>query len=171
MPAAPPAAPLGQASPVVIRRCSAYERSELRRQLEAAIAPLEQERPLFRSGEKILLKPNWLMAKPAESAVVTHPEFILAAIELLLDRGLTLSLGDSPGYGSAEKAAAACGLAGPLARYPVKLLNLDQPIRFPNKKEASLFRHFELSGALLEHDGVVNLPKLRPMARWSSPPA
>lgn len=149
----------GPSCPVVIARIPRYQRGEIRAAMEAALRRLESAAPLFRRGERILLKPNLLLPRAAEKAVTTHPQFVLAAVELLLDRGLALTLGDSPGLGSAEKALAANGLLEPLRRYPVRVVNFEQPWRFPNPQAASLFHSFELDKNLLECDGVVNLPK------------
>ena len=76
---------------------------------------------LFAPDEKILLKPNLLTKATADGAVTTHPAVFAATAKYLRAHGCAdLAYGDSPGRGSVETAAHACGIrrCGGGARHP-----------------------------------------------------
>ena len=79
---------------------SAYDVTALRAFFEKGFEELNL--PLTRC--KVLLKPNLVMGKAPQKAVNTHPQVVEAVAALLLDRSCEVSIGDSPGYETTEKA-------------------------------------------------------------------
>ncbi len=51
----------------------------------------------IRPGESVLLKVNLLSARQPERGVTTHPEVVKAVAQNLIDYGVTVAIGDSPG--------------------------------------------------------------------------
>jgi len=82
---------------VSLIRCEEYELSKVKAGLRQAIASLGGFEPYIGKGEKVLLKVNLLMKKYPEEATTTHPVFVQALAELLIEYGAKVIIGDSPG--------------------------------------------------------------------------
>ena len=96
---------------VVITKCGDYKNEEAYRAIKGAVDLLGGIGAFVKKGERILLKPNLLSAKPSDAAVTTHPTVVRAVIQLVKEAGATPVVGDSPGIGSALKVAQKCGIA------------------------------------------------------------
>lgn len=121
-----------------------------------------------KTGDRILLKPNFITARSPESAVTTHPEFIAAVAELFLEYGCSVAIGDSPGLGSAVSIARKLGLIDRLKRYNVEFINFQREMMAEIAKEELPKRKFKrlyLAGELKEYDHIINLPKLKSHAQ------
>src|SRR4030067_930491 len=95
---------------VSITKCSTYGTDEVESAVGRAVELAGGMGRFVKKGERILLKPNLLSAKPSEKAVTTHPEVVRAIIGLVRRAGATPVVGDSPGLGSALKVARRCGV-------------------------------------------------------------
>ncbi|MHB1452823.1 MAG: DUF362 domain-containing protein [Saccharofermentanales bacterium] len=144
---------------VCIVKCDDYDRKSVEKAVGAALNELDASN-LFKSGEKILLKPNMLSAKTPDKAVTTHPEVTRAAAAALLKYGVSLTYGDSPATDSTEKAARVCGnqevmdeLGIPLGDFKNSYLR-----DFP---EGDFVKKFTFVQAVADSDGVVNLCKFK----------
>jgi uncharacterized protein (DUF362 family)/Pyruvate/2-oxoacid:ferredoxin oxidoreductase delta subunit len=117
----------------------------------------------FRKGERILLKPNWIMAVPPERGATTHPSVFQAVCEVFQAAGADLCYGDSPGNGTSEeeteKAAKVTGFWDIAARLNVPLAD------FANGRTVQTAgiepREFFVANAALDCDGIISLPKLK----------
>lgn len=111
-------------------------------------------------GERVLVKPNLLRADPLSC---TSPQVARAVCQWLLDRGAAVSVGDSPGFGSAAGVARRIGLTGALADLrsadgrPIVPLPLDKAVtrQIPGLGPVKLSRH------ALEADSILSLPRLK----------
>ena len=92
-------------------RCESYEYDKVRTAVRTGIDLLGGPGLFARSGEKILFKPNWLVADPPEKLTVTHPMVFKAMVEVFKTTGATLQYGDSPAIQSPETAARVSGFA------------------------------------------------------------
>lgn len=109
-------------------------------------------------GQRVLLKPNMLAAKPPEDAVTTHPAIVQAVAELVSAAGGTVFIGDSPGIGSFEKVSERSGIAQAAAASGATML----PFRtVMDVSGGPIFRTLSLSSEYLKADVVINLPKLK----------
>src|SRR3990170_873835 len=149
---------------VVITKCGDYKNEEAYRAIKGAVDLLGGIGAFVKKGERILLKPTLLSAKPSEAAVTTHPAVVRAVIQLVQEAGATPVVGDSPGIGSAEKVAQKCGIAAVAKEFGVEIINLaaSTSIENPNGKT---FKRLELSKEAIEVDGIINLPKLKTHAQ------
>ena len=67
------------------------------------------------TGDRVLIKPNFLVATKVEKAVCSHPVVIRAVVEAVLDAGAAeVSVGDSPAVGSGRVVARKLGLIAAL---------------------------------------------------------
>ena len=81
---------------VSISRCESYEPEVVKAGLLAALSPiggLDWVKP----GMKIALKVNMMMQIKPEKAGTVHPQIATALCELLVERGASVVVGDSPG--------------------------------------------------------------------------
>ena len=147
-------------SKVVLKRCQDYDPERVYQSVAKSIDLLGGISSFIKKGERVLLKPNLLSAKPVEKAVTTHPAVIEAVIRLVKDAGGTPFIGDSPGIGSAAQVAAKSGIKEVADRYGVEIVNLSDGIQVENSK-GKVFKRFDVSKTAFEADAIINIPKLK----------
>jgi len=143
-----------------LKKIENYDRSSIRAALEQGCDGLAGGRALFRSGDRVLLKPNLLSGRPPEKAVNTHPEVLAAVAEFLSDRGCRLSLGDSPGLESLGHALQKAGYAPVGQRYGIAVTDFHPGAEVSSRNRRWFSRLF-LFDRLGEFDHLVNLPKFK----------
>ena len=82
---------------VSLEKCSNYNYTELKIALNSSVDNLGGIEKFINKGETVLLKVNLLMKAKPEAAVTVHPLFVKALAEILLDNGINVIIGDSPG--------------------------------------------------------------------------
>lgn len=82
---------------VSLVRCNDYNYELVKKAMEESFENLGGIDKYINPGEKILLKVNLLMKKSPEEATTTHPIFVKALAELLINYGAEVIIGDSPG--------------------------------------------------------------------------
>jgi len=82
---------------VAVTRAEGYDYPALRSSIYGLISTLGGWGRYVSPGERVLIKPNLLSARPPERGVTTHPSVVRAVAESLLDFGATVAVGDSPG--------------------------------------------------------------------------
>jgi len=143
---------------VFIAKCSSYDSTAVDAAVEAAFDAFGGAGALIRPGDRVLVKPNLLMAWPMEGAVTTHPAVVESVVRRLQDCGARVTIGDSPGIGSAAKVADRCGIAEVARRLGVEMVEF-QPVEM--RTNEGLFRRFEVAREAVEADLIINLPKLK----------
>lgn len=152
-------------APVVsIARCSTYAAGEVDRAVRKAVELAGGMERFVKHGERILLKPNLLSAKPSERAVTTHPEVVRSLIGLVRQAGATPVVGDSPGIGSAHKVAERCGVGEVCAETETPLIDLKTLVIVENPG-GHTFKRLEVAQEVLEFDGIINIPKVKTHAQ------
>lgn len=141
---------------VYVDRCTDYK--NVKRSLTNLFDSADVSKK-FNNGEKVLLKPNILHGAVPDRAITTHPHFLSAVIELFLDMGIKLILGDSPITGDFNKEVKQSGILDVCKRYNIELSPFEEPIEKKFSKNSPL--SFQLAKELEEVDSVVNLPKLK----------
>ena len=135
---------------VALRSCETYEPDR--------VYPLVGE--LFAAlgfaprGKRVLVKPNLLRA---HLPTCTQPEVARAVCMYLLDCGAKVTVGDSPGFGTAQSVAAAIGLREKLRPLGVPVVNFARavPRVLPHGGRAGIARE------ALETDVIVSVPRLK----------
>ena len=143
---------------VAVQRVAEYQRELVKAGLVQLLEPLGGMERYVRPGERVLIKPNMLSAKPAEAAVTTHPELLRAVIELVRQAGGVPLVGDSPGIGSARRVAERSGMLRVIEETGAQLVPFTETAPVAG---SGTFREFELARAYLEADRLINLPKLK----------
>ena len=147
---------------VSVRHCSRYDASLVRdavRKLGHDIAGGWAN--IITPGSRVLIKPNLLTAATAEQCVSTHPEVVRAVIEECRAAGAgSITLGDSPGMGTAQKVAGKCGILAVASELGVELINFEDSVTLA-APDFFQNRSFRIARAVAEADLVVNLAKFK----------
>lgn len=138
---------------VYIQNINDYSLSRLQPTLENLLTQALSPLP---ANLNILIKPNFISRQNCTIAC-THPALIYAACKYFLDLGHTVSIGDSPAFGSARSIAASTGLYAYLSDLQVPVVNLKKPVPCHLFKQESI----AVSSQALEADLIVNIPKLK----------
>lgn len=145
---------------VAVVRCDSYDESAVFDAVGRALDLLGGAGRFVRDGERIMLKPNFLVGATPDKVVNTHPMVFSAAARHLQATGAKLSYGDSPGFGNALAAARKIGIAQVAEALGVAYADFadGKQVSFP---EGELIKQFTIASAVLEADGLVTLPKLK----------
>ena len=150
---------------VSLVRCADYQPEFVDAALELALRPFGGlggttgfNRSISR-GSRVLLKPNFLRAAPAEAALSPHPQLVRAVLEELLSLGAQVRIGDSPAFGSARGVAEATGIAEVADSLGIRIVEFRRPtkVTVPGLSLGSL----QIDREVLESDAVINLCKLK----------
>jgi uncharacterized protein (DUF362 family)/Pyruvate/2-oxoacid:ferredoxin oxidoreductase delta subunit len=143
---------------VAIEKVASYNPEAVEEGLKNLLAPFGGIKALVRPGERVLLKPNMLSAKPPEAAVTTHPAVLRGVIRLVQSAGGVVLVGDSPGFGSLRAVARRSGMLAVIEECGAEL------VEFSEVREVvsgGIFKRFEIAAPYLDADRIINLPKLK----------
>lgn len=145
---------------VAVIRCATYDTSAVEESVTRGLALLGGAAAFVQPGERIVLKPNLLVASAPEKAVTTHPAVFSAVAKALTAAGAELGWGDSPGVGSGLGAGKRAGIAEVAAALglPVADFEHGRTVPFP---EGRLIKQFTIAEGVAAADGLVSLPKLK----------
>jgi len=151
-------------SKVSITRCPSYEQSVLEDAVLSCLAPLGGIQQFVNPGERIFLKLNLIMALPPEKAATTHPQIAAVLTKLLTDVGVHVVIGDCPGHSFTKASLRAlyrtCGIESVAEQYAAEL-NYDMTETTLKVANGSILKSLPVCRAMLECDGIINLPKLK----------
>ncbi|MBJ6749182.1 DUF362 domain-containing protein [Geomonas anaerohicana] len=143
---------------VALERVSDYGRETMREGVARLLEPLGGMERYVKPGERVLIKPNLLSAKPAEAAVTTHPELLRAVIMEVQRAGGVPLVGDSPGVGSGRRVAERSGIMAVIEETGAEFVPFTDAVPVA---ASGTFKEFELARPYLEADRLINLPKLK----------
>lgn len=142
-------------SRVSIVRCKSYDFDEVTVSLKRAIDLLGGISKYVKSGEKILLKPNLLSARPPESGVDTHPEFVRSIAKVVRQGGADVIVGDSPGGYGFKGAGSTYEASG------IKKMCEEEGIKLEEFDRAYNVNGIPLAVQAKEVDGIISIPKMK----------
>jgi uncharacterized protein (DUF362 family)/Pyruvate/2-oxoacid:ferredoxin oxidoreductase delta subunit len=147
---------------VSVVHLDSYEPTAVRSALERLLAPLGSMKAFVDGKRSAVLKPNFLMPSPVETARLTHPEIIRRTAEVVFHEGVKdVVVTDSPGIGTAEKCARKLGLEIDSAFFKV----MDSADSVELDSIQGDFKKIRFSTHIMEADAVINLPKLKTHAQ------
>lgn len=115
-------------------------------------------------GRKVLLKPNLVEPNRDVPHMTTHPAMVVAAAEVFLRHGATVTVGEAPGHvRDTEMALWESGVGEALASEKLTFadMNYQDVICRENRGHHSGLPHFYFPQAVAEADVVVSMPKLK----------
>ena len=141
---------------VAIQRCRSYDSQAVYSAILRQFELLGGVRCFIKSSQRVLIKPNLIVPRPAEVPAQTHPEVIYAVARIVKEAGAVPVVGDSPAWSNTYGCLRALGIDGQLKELGVEIVNLNQPVRM-NIEGANV----GISRIALEADAIINLPKLK----------
>jgi uncharacterized protein (DUF362 family)/Pyruvate/2-oxoacid:ferredoxin oxidoreductase delta subunit len=145
---------------VSITRCEGYVSEQVSKAVRQSVDLLGGMGRFVKAGQKVLLKPNLLVASTPERGVSPHPMVVKAVMELVKEAGGTPILGDSPAFGTAQRVAAKAGIAGVAEAMGCPIVDFRDTVTAQTPGEF-LFRRFEVAREVVETPVVINLPKIK----------
>ena len=82
---------------VALLKCDDYRLPTMKAAMVEGFSHIGVDLSVF-EGKRVLLKPNLLNASPVERAVVTHPEFFRAVVQLVKGHGGRPIMAESPAF-------------------------------------------------------------------------
>ncbi|QXM05592.1 DUF362 domain-containing protein [Crassaminicella indica] len=149
---------------VSLLECKDYEYSKLRACMKKAFEHLGGIEKYISKGETVLLKVNLLMKKRPEEATTTHPNFVKALAEELIEYGAKVIIGDSPGGPFNKKILKGiykvCGYEDIVKDLPVVLNYNTNSVEISNDK-GLILKKITAIEVLKEVDKVISVSKLK----------
>jgi uncharacterized protein (DUF362 family)/NAD-dependent dihydropyrimidine dehydrogenase PreA subunit len=151
-------------SKVYIVKCDDYGRAG--KKLEELLEMMGGMEQFVKPGQRIVLKPNLLMAALPQKAVTTHPSIVAATGKLVGKITKNIELVESPGAGYAfdkkalEKTYKLCGMVE-AAQEAAVTLSYDTSSESVSYPGGSLVRRFDIIRPIRACDGYINLCKMK----------
>lgn len=139
--------------------CADYEKEKVLAALRDLLEPWGGMKAFIAPQERVLLKPNLLIAKEPSALVTTHPALIWAVARLVQEAGAQPLVGDSPNFGSYRTVAEKTGMTSVCRELNIPLVEFKETREI--KTEGRIFRRITLARTALEADAIINLPKLK----------
>jgi uncharacterized protein (DUF362 family) len=146
----------GTGPKVAVIKCDGYELKKIKLSIRRVFSLLGGVERFIRRGEKVLIKPNFIIPRPPQQAAQTDPAVVIALAQIIKDFGARPVVGDSPAWNSIAACVKALGLKDPLKRLDVPVIALNKPVR-RRIGDGSV----GISRFVLEADKIINLPKLK----------
>lgn len=141
---------------------------DLKNKLEQTVTNAGGLPQSIKRGDSILIKPNLITARPAENCVNTHPLLVKAMIEILLDCGVKVAVGDSPATSAGSDVARKIGLLDILKPYDIPFIDFTgekYPYDRINSNHDFMFKQIGLAEQLFEYDHIINMAKFKSHAQ------
>jgi len=138
---------------VSIVKCRTYDREDVRRGVKKALDLLGGITQFIKKGDRVLIKPNLLSARPVEDNVCTNLEVIRAVVRLVREAGGMPLIGDNPGGSvSPKKVYEDSGIAALAAEEKAELKEVEN---------VKMVNGIPMASYLFECDKIINLPKMK----------
>ncbi len=145
---------------VCIRRCTHYERDAIAQAVHELLESFGGIRSLVSAGDRVLVKPNMLSAKPPEAGVTTHPLVLEAVLREVQSAGGTALIGDSPSGAikGIRRFWEATGFEELARKTGVELIHFEAA---GSVEKSAGGNRFFISKAVFDADVIINLPKFK----------
>lgn len=144
---------------VSLLRCSEYENGLLTDVIRGSLANIDFDLKRF-DGARVVVKPNLLMPSAPEKAIITHPEFFRAMVQIVRANGGTPILLESPAIHSLERAVKKTAYRRVVEEEGVELADpgKTRPLHYDGAKR---FKHLAISEGYFDADIIISLPKFK----------
>ena len=145
---------------VSISKCNSYDTKEVQGAVDSCLDKLGGLSSLIKPDDRVLIKPNILIAKPPEEAVTTHPSLIEAIIIAVKKVGAVPLVGDSPGglVGNVRGHWEVTGIEEVCNRLDVEILNFESSGVYEKRINGN---HYHIAKPVLDADFIINVPKIK----------
>ncbi len=143
---------------VALTRCTDYSADKVANCLKRQFELLGGLAGFVKSGDTVLIKPNFIAPRSTNHATQTHPVVITVLAKLLLDFGAKPFVGDSPAWQNVFACANKLKLDESLKKLGVPIKQLDKLQKCVIGDGNTKIR---ISKAALDADVIINLPKFK----------
>jgi uncharacterized protein (DUF362 family)/Pyruvate/2-oxoacid:ferredoxin oxidoreductase delta subunit len=144
---------------VIVKECSHYDVEVIKTKVIEALTQLQFDfSKLYNT--KVAIKPNLLTSASPESAVITHPAFFKAIVQIIKQYGGIPVLVESPAVQSLQRVMKKTGYDAIVTEEDVFVADTSDCIIIHNDN-AHHFKRFEVPKILTECDILINLPKFK----------
>ena len=145
---------------ISISQCDSYNKENVQSAIDNCLENLGGLSSFIKSGDKVLIKPNILLAKEPEEAITTHPAVIEAVINAVQKIGAIPFVGDSPGglVGNVGRHWEITGIEEVCNRLNVEILNFEASGVYEKRINGN---HYHIAKPVLDVDFVINVPKIK----------
>lgn len=147
-------------SKVALVKCDTYDCEQVIDAIETGVRLIGGISNFIKEGERILIKPNVLIGTDPEKCVCTHPSVFRAVVVVLKKAKVTVSYGDSSGFGKSEVNMKRAKLKQVADEMGITLADFTRG-QHVTHNGALLNKRFFIANGVLESDGLVSLPKLK----------
>lgn len=144
---------------VIVNECSHYDVEAIKTKVIAALNKLSFDFSTLYNA-KVALKPNLLTSASPESAVITHPVFFKAIVQIVKQYGGIPVLVESPAVHSLQRVMKKTGYDAIVTEEDVLVADTSDYIVIHNDA-AKHFKRFEVPKILTECDILINIPKFK----------
>jgi len=113
------------------------------------------------SGDKLLLKPNFVTGIKGMELACTSREMLEAVFTIAKDKNLKIFLGDSPGFGSVKGICKTLKIIDIVDHYGVKILEFKRGLRMHVAVNGRNIPFVTISDELKDFEHIINLPKAK----------
>lgn len=149
---------------VAIIDCKGYDYDLVKESLLKVIDGLGGLSKYLDDGDRVLLKVNLLMKKKPEEATTTHPVFVKALSDIMLENGYKVLIGDSPGGPFNEKAMSTiysyCGY-DELFKDDLSILNRNYESFETKNDDCLVLKNLTVVDFLNDVDKVISVSKMK----------
>lgn len=123
-----------------------------------------------RPHDKVIIKPNLVLALPSETGLTTDPRVVQAIIELCRRVNPSdVTIAEGSGGADTKMAFERCGYLELARRYDVKLVDLNESqTTMVDVPDGKAFQVLGVPNIILESDVLINVPKLKFFESWVS---
>ncbi len=144
---------------VVLKECTQYEVDTIKETVMAALHRLQFDFSKLYNA-KVAIKPNLLTSASPESAVVTHPAFFKAIVQIVTQHGGVPVLVESPAVHSLQRVMKKTGYDAIVTEEEVLVADTSDCMIIHNENSHH-FKRFEVPTILAECDILINIPKFK----------
>ena len=148
-------------SRVALVYCDSYDEDKVYNALTIGIEAIGGIEHFVHRDERILVKPNFLVAAKPDKAIITHPSVIKGMLRILKEHGFEqVVCGDSPGHGSLDNALHNAGLSEAITQFGYSQADMSTEV-LTDYPEGITARQFYFARAVTEADAIIGLSKMK----------
>lgn len=149
---------------VSLSECRTYNYAKVKASIKNSFNNLGGIEKYINRGETVLLKLNLLMKKRPEEATTTHPVFVKALAETLIEYGAKVVIGDSPGGPFNEKTLKGiykyCGIEDIANEVGAELNYNTNSIEVKNER-GKILKTLQVAEMVTKVDKIISVSKLK----------
>jgi len=147
-------------SRVALVKCESYDPTVVMSAVRRGVDLLGGIEKFAQNGEKIVLKPNLLRPRDPAENVTTHPSVVRAVAEILLEKGVAVSIGDSSPRGHHAKIFQVSGMQKITEELGLAIADFEngRQVSSPNSLRN---KQFTIAEGIFQANGLFNIPKLK----------